>query len=232
MKFGIIIPSSNTVMEPELWRMASGWATIHTSRVRLQQITVDSLEATENGLSEAALLLADADVDVIGYGCTSGSLIKGKGHGRAVAEHITSVTGIPAVAAAEAVIEAVQYLNISRICIAAPYSEEILELERRFFEQNGMEVLKIEGLGMVENLEVGSQSPEIAYELAQRGFVPEAQGIFISCTNFRTLEVIDRLENELGVPVLSSNTATFWAMMRKAGVRRELEGYGHLFVRE
>jgi maleate isomerase len=58
--------------------------------------------------------------------------------------------------------------------------------------------------------------------------VPEAQGIFISCTNFRTIEVIGRLEEELKVTVLSSDTATFWAMMKKAGVKRRLEGFGRL----
>jgi len=47
MKFGIIIPSSNTSMEPEFWSMAYRWATIHTSRIRLQEITIDEFEGYE-----------------------------------------------------------------------------------------------------------------------------------------------------------------------------------------
>jgi len=206
--------------------MASGWATIHASRMSLQKVIVDELEEMEKQLSEAALRLAEAEVDVIGYGCTSGSLVKGKSHGRAIEKRITTETGIPAVAAAAAVIDAIQYLNITRISIAAPYSEEIFELERGFFEQNGIEVAKIAGLGIIQNLEIGRKNPETAYNLAKRVFVHDAHGIFISCTNFRTIEVIDRLEKELGIPVLSSNTATFWAMMKKAGIRKRLEGYG------
>jgi maleate isomerase len=60
--------------------------------------------------------------------------------------------------------------------------------------------------------------------------VPEAQGIFISCTNFRTIEAIGRLEEEFKMPVISSSTATFWAMMKKAGVKKRLEGYGKLLL--
>lgn len=54
--------------------------------------------------------------------------------------------------------------------------------------------------------------------------------MFISCTNFRTIEVIDKLEKELDVPVVSSNTATLWAMMKKVGAKKKLKGYGKLLL--
>ena len=84
MKFGLIVPSSNTSMEAEFWRMALGWATVHTSRMRLQKITIDDLDEMEEMTMEASILLADAEVDVIGYGCTSGSLFKGRGHDKEI----------------------------------------------------------------------------------------------------------------------------------------------------
>ena len=229
MRFGLIVPSSNVVMEAEFWRMAWRWATVHTSRMRLKDITVRALEEMEKHLLEAANRLADAGVDIIGYGCTSGSLFKGKDHPGEMVGSIEEETGIPAVATSSAVIEALGALGIKKICIATPYIEEINELEHRFLEQNGKEVLRIKGLGIIRNREVGNKEPGAAYELAREVFVPEAQGIFISCTNFRTIEVIGRLEEELKVPVLSSNTATFWAMMKKAGVKKRLEGFGRLF---
>ena len=116
------------------------------------------------------------------------------------------------------------------MCVATPYVDEINELERRFLEQNGIEVLKIKGLGIVRNTEVGMKDPSVAYELAKEVYVPETHGLFISCTNFRTLEIIDKLERELGVPVISSNTATFWAMIRETGIRKRIEGYGRLLL--
>ena len=230
MRLGLIIPSSNTTMEAEFWRMASGWATVHTARMRLEKITINELEEMEEQMLEAAIRLADAEVNVIGYGCTSGSLLKGKDHGGEIERKITEKTGISAVATAKAVIEALGELQIKKLCVATPYIEEINELEKSFLEQNEIEVLRIKGLGIAQNREVGSKDPSVAYELAKEVFMPEAQGIFISCTNFRTAEMIDRLEKELGLPVISSNTATLWAMMRKAGAKRKPKGYGRLLL--
>ncbi len=218
-------------MEAEFWIMASGLATVHTARMRLEKITLDELEEMEEQMFEAAIRLADARVDVIGYGCTSGSLLKGKDHGGEIERKITEKTGIPAVATAKAVIEALSELRIKKLCVATPYIEEINELEKRFLEQNEIDVLRIKGLDIMQNREVGSKDPSIAYELAKEVYVPEAQGIFISCTNFRTGEVIDRLEKELGVPVISSNTATFWAMIKRVGAKSNLKGYGRLLLR-
>ncbi|NIM91468.1 MAG: maleate cis-trans isomerase, partial [Candidatus Aminicenantes bacterium] len=228
MKFGLIIPSSNTTMEAEFWRMASGWATVHTTRLRLRKITVDELEETEGMMIEASMLLADSEVDVIGYGCTSGSFFKGKGHDREIEEKIAEITGIPAVATAKAVVEALDELHLNRVCVVTPYTEEINKLEKEFLEQSGMEVLRMKGLNITNNIEVGSKEPSAAYELAKETYAQGTQGMFISCTNFRTIEVIERLEKELNVPVISSNTATFWAMMKKAGSGRKIKGYGRL----
>jgi len=231
MRFGLIVPSSNTTMETEFWRMASGWASVHTARIRLEKITIDELEEMEEQMLEGAIRVADAEVDVIGYGCTSGSMLKGKNHSGEIERKITEKTGIPAVATAKAVIEALSELRIKKLCVATPYIEEINALEKNFLEQNKIDVLKIKGLSIEQNTEVGNKNPNVAYELAKEVYVPEAQGIFISCTNFKTIEVIDRLEKELGVPVISSNSATLWAMMKRAGAKSKLKGYGKLLVR-
>jgi len=231
MRFGLIVPSSNTTMEDEFWRMACGLATVQTTRMRLQKIIIDKLEQMEQQMLEAAVRLADAEVDVIGYGCTSGSFFKGKDHAKEIERKITQKTRISAVATAKAVIEALHELQIRRVCVAAPYTEEINKLEKKFLEQNGIEVLRIKGLSIVRNAEVGRKDPSEVYELAKEVYLPQTQGIFISCTSFRTTEVIEHLEKKLGMLVISSNTATFWAMMRKAGVKRRLEGYGRLLLR-
>ncbi len=229
MRLGLIVPSSNTTMETEFWKMVFGWATVHVARMRLQRITVNELKDMETQILDAAIRLADAEVDVIGYGCTSGSLLKGKGHDVQIETRISEETGIPAVATAGAVVKALKKLRIDKACVATPYTEEINRLEKRFLEENGIEVLRIKGFGIVNNIEVGRINLEAVYELAKGVYIPGTQGIFISCTNLRTIEIIGVLERELKVPVISSNTATFWAMIRRTGVRRRLRGYSRLF---
>lgn len=231
MKFGLLVPSSNTTMESEFWRMVMGWATVHTARMSLRKIVVGELEEMEEDVLKEAVHLADAGVDVIGYGCTSGSLYKGKGHALELEKRITEKTGIPAVATASSVIEVLKELQVDKVCVATPYTGEVNKLEKIFLEQSGINVLKIKGLNIEDNRHVGFLDPSAAQKLAKEVYVPGTQGIFISCTNFRTIEVIDNLERELGVPVVSSNTATLWAMMMKAGSKKKLNGYGKLLLR-
>ncbi|MEM4833316.1 MAG: maleate cis-trans isomerase, partial [Sulfolobales archaeon] len=111
-----------------------------------------------------------------------------------------------------------------------PYIEEINAREKAFLESVGFTVVRIRGLGVVKNTEIGRQPAWVAYRLAKE-VVREAKsavdGVFISCTNFRTLEVVGVLEEELGLPVVSSNTASMWLALRTAGIRDKLN-YGRL----
>lgn len=183
----------------------------------------------EKELVEEALKLADAGVDVIAFGCTSGSLIRGLGHDKDIVSKIEKATNIPAVATAGAVVNALKSLNLSKISVATPYTAEINLLERKFLEQNGFTILKIKGLGLTDNLEISRQKPETVIQMAKLVDTSQSDGIFLSCTNLPTVEVIASLEKRLRKPVVSSNTATMWSMLKRIGYTYAVEGWGSLF---
>lgn len=129
-KIGLIVPSSNTTMEPELYRAAPQGVSIHTSRIPLKEVTAESLLEMERHTLRASQELVDADVDLILYGCTSGSLIGGPGFDKAIIAKIYGATGKPAVTTATAVVEALETLGLRRIVVATPYIEEINAAEK------------------------------------------------------------------------------------------------------
>ncbi len=227
-RIGVIIPSSNTTMECELWKMAPDGVSVHAARMKLVEVTPEALREMASEALEAAVKLATAGVDVIIYGCTTGSLLEGPEWENRLTEQLERETGIKVVTTARAVVDALRALKARRIVVATPYIDELNARERKFLEEHGFEVLRIEGLGIKPNLEIGRQPPEIAYMLARRIFAPEADAVFISCTNFRSLEVIEVLEENLGRPVISSNTASMWAALRAIGVREPIKGAGTL----
>jgi len=229
-RIGLILPSSNTTMEPEFNRILSAYATIHSTRIRLQEVTGSQLEAMERETERAALELSDANVDVVCYGCTSGSLFRGLGHDKEIVLRIERETQIPAVATAGAVVEALRALEVKKLSVATPYTKEIELLEDRFLRDNGFEVVGIGSLGLAKNLDIGLQRPEIAYAIAKKVCASASDGIFISCTNFRTVEIIRRLEAELDRAVVSSNTATAWKALRLLGISDRLPDYGKLLA--
>lgn len=227
-RIGLIIPSSNTTMEPEFWRMAPEGVSIHAARMRLSTVTVDELVEMEEDAVRAAQLLATAHVDILVYGCTTGSLVKGPGHDRKIAEKLARATGVKAITTATAVLEALEELGARRIALATPYIEEINRKEVEFLESQGYKVVDLKYLGIRENTEIGKQTPRTAYRLARSLDTGRADVVFISCTNFRSIEVVGLLEKDLGLPVFSSNTATMWLTLREMGLREPLRGYGKL----
>jgi maleate isomerase len=205
-------------MEPEFWRLIPQGVSIHTTRIRLERVNVEELLSMEKSAEEASRLLATADVDIIVYGCTTGSLVGGLGYDKKIARIIESASKRPAVTTATAVIEALKKLKAKNIALATPYIDEVNEKEVEFLEKHGFNVVDLKTFRIEKNTEIGKVPPERVYRLVRSLDLTHAEAVFISCTNLRTIEVIDPLERDLGLPVISSNTATAWLTLRKLGI--------------
>ncbi len=229
LRLGLIVPSSNTTMEAEYGRILPDNISLHTGRMRLKDVTVEALMEMERSVDEEATKLADAHVDIIGYGCTSGSLVKGLRHDKEIVSKIEKVTNVPSVATAGAVVDALKSLNLIKVVVATPYIEDINNLEEKFLNGNDFEVIEIKGLSIIENIKIGRTKEEAVIDLVKKLNHQDADGIFISCTNLPTMKIIEKLENDLNKPVISSNTATLWSMIKESGHDVKIEGIGRLF---
>ena len=209
MHLGLIIPSSNTVMEDEL-RL---YVTVHSTRISLQNVDETSLKKMNQELSKAVDLVSDCHPDAIVYGCTSGSFIE-------EVDNILKKSVIPSVTTSHAVISALQTLKAKTVSVATPYIKEISKREKAFLESNGFIVKDIKGLGLLNNLEIGKQEPEAAYSLVKS--LETADVIFVSCTNFKTFNIIQDLEDELSTPVVSSNSASLWGAYKAANKKEKI----------
>jgi arylmalonate decarboxylase len=126
-----------------------------------------------------------------------------------------------------AAVQAMRAMGLKRIAVGSPYEVASPRL-RRFMEQKGMEVTKIEGLVLPTAVHVGRQPVDQFEYIAQRVDSSEADGVFVSCTNFATLARIDAFERKMGKPVITSNQATFWATLRKMKIEDRIDGFGSL----
>ena len=206
-RIGLIIPSSNTTMESEFWRMTPHGVSIHTARVLLK-VTSEELMRMEQEAEYAAKLLTTAAIDIIVYGCTSSSLVKGPNYDEELANKLSRISMKPAIATATAIVKALKVLRARNIALATPYIDEINEKEIEFLEYHGFEIVDLKSLKIKSNIDIGRQTPETTYRLVKSLDTSRADAIFISCTNLRTIEVIDILERDLNKPVIPSNTAT------------------------
>jgi maleate isomerase len=228
-RLGLIVPSSNTTNEPEFERHLPEGVSLHTARMFLEDTNAEHLEEMAAEAERSAELLATADVDVVAYGCTTGSLVKGPGYDEEIESRLSEVAGVPAVATAAAIKRAFNTLDIERLAITTPYIQDLNEREEDFLTSAGYEVTDMTGLGIEPNTGIGEQRQETAYREAHGLDASSADGIFISCTNYRTFEIIESLEADLGTPVVTSNQATLWNALREIGVDYSDIDLGQLF---
>ena len=212
-KLGFIVPSWNTVMEYECQRLAPEGVSVHFTRIAHTNDDEETLLHMIHEVPVLAGLLAHAKLDAICFGCTGGSFVRPT-MDREISDLIESGTGIPATTTATALVEAMREMKVSRVAIASPYPKWLNERLVSFLAGKGIEVVRERGL---DTECPAFLPPERSRELAREVNCSEADGIFISCTNFRALEGVEALEAELGKPVLTSNTTTMWHTLRKAG---------------
>ncbi len=229
-RIGLLVPSSNTTVEPEFYRALPEDVTLHVARLFLTKIEVGSIERTAADLERASRELATADVDVIVLGATAPSFLKGIGYDRRLAEQIEAASGKPATTTSTAILQALAALGVRRIALGSAYTDGVNAIAASFLQANGLEVVALEGLGYEDNLAVGRLPAETAFQSGRRVDCPQADAVLLACTNWQTMPIIARLEDELGKPVVTTTQATLWAALRFLGRGPEITGYGGLFA--
>jgi maleate isomerase len=231
VRLGVLVPSVNTIVEPDMYRMTPSRFTVHFSRlyVPTDEATVENLSRLEDHLDEALQSLSQADVRAVAFACTSGSFIKGPQWD----EHLTAriekfIT--PASTTSTAVVEALKALDVGRFTLVTPYPDPINKLMIDYFEQQGFDVTDLKSLGVTHSHEIRGTQPETIFDLAVSANSKEAEGLVISCTDFQAVPIIEALEKEVGKPVVTSNQATFWKLMELSGDRPSVSGFGRLLA--
>ena len=229
-KIGRISPSPETVGAEE-WRrsMPDGVCLVET-RTLIHDVTVEGLSETVKQVERAALELASAEVDVILQAGTAIAFFNGFGHDQELSRRINAVTGIKATTSLTAVVEALRSLKIQRPAIATSYLADIDARLVEVLKKSGFEVAAIQGMGLRKSIDMGKVFPEQTYRLG-RAVVQsahDADGILISCGNLRTFEAIEPLETDTGLPVVTSNQAGLWQVLRIVGINERLPFLGRL----
>lgn len=228
-RLGLILPCVNTVMEPEFNSILPEGITCYASRLIVGgghnlSTLIDMSEGTERAAEELK-----AVANVIVYGCTSGSFAKGPGWDQELIKRIEKTSGCPATTTSTSIIEALKTLGIEKLALATPYTKEENEKQKEFIEHEGFNVVNMKGLDIKQHGDQGFYYPSEAFRLAKEVVTQNSDAILISCTNFRTFEIIEALENDLEIPVITSNQATLWMLLRMLNIKNTIIGLGKLF---
>jgi maleate isomerase len=230
-RIGIVYPGSGFIHIGDFRKLAPDGVALGACGVpRHPDDSAEAMLKLDEHMIDAARIVAGNRPDVIAWMCTAGSFLKGKGYDRKLIAEMEAATGIASTTTSTAVVEAFRALGLKRIAMATPYPLEVNAIEKRFFEDHGFEIVACDGLDLLDNNIITHLPPTVAYRLGKSVDVPEADGLFISCTGLDSLDAIAPLEADLGKPVVTSNQASFWQAFRMAKVGDAIAGYGRLMT--
>jgi len=228
-RIGLIVLSNDYTVERDFMKMRpNDEVAIFTTRIaNTPDCTVSSLREMAPKIADAAdLLIPDGRLDTVAYACTSGSVVIGydtiKSHIHSVRPDAACITPITASLAA------LDSFGVDKLAVLTPYVDEVNAAIADHLQAAGKTIGAFSSFRIEDNEEMAALTGEAIFKAAIKADTAAADALFISCTAIRAVEVIDRLEQALGKPVITANQAMFWQALRVAGCNAKIEGYGAL----
>jgi maleate isomerase len=231
----MIVPSSNTCLEPVTYQLiaaAGGDVSAHFTRVRVTNIALGEASAAQfaqEPMLQAARLLADAHTDAIAWNGTSGSWL-GMDRDKALASAISDAAGVPATTSTLALMAAFETFGARRVGLLTPYTADVGAQIAACYGRHGLSVVAEEHLGIADNDAFAAVPPSDLASAARVLARGRIDALAIVCTNLYGAGLAATLEDELGVLVFDSVTATFWHALHAAGAERSIGGWGALLM--
>ena len=235
IRLGLIIPSSNRMTEPQMRRYAPDDVEIHVTRLRMTGAQHKTVAELRSAITEATLALADARCDVIVFHCTA-SAMEGGLDGNALVcgimrDALPVRSDVRVTTTASAALAALTALAARTVLVLSPYVEATHAHEVHFLAEAGLRVGGSYCLGLPGSDQYIAVSPEewLAWASSRLLDHPQAEAIFLSCTNTRTPETVQPLEARVGRAVITSNSAVLWYALRLCGRSDRIPALGRLF---
>jgi maleate isomerase len=230
-RIGLIVLQTDQTIEDDFATLmqSEGVARYHARIPNAMDVTPQTLRQMELDLPQtAALLPASFGFDAVGYGCTSGATMIGEARVSEIIQrtHPKAKVSNP-ITACKAALSA---LGLERIALVTPYAPSVTSEMRDNLEAAGIRINAVASFNQSDDFVVARITSESILNAALAiGARDDCDGVFVSCTSLRTLPVIARAEAALGKPVVSSNQALAWHLMRLANLSSTPANSGQLF---
>ncbi len=228
-RIGLIIPSSNRMVEEEMVRSIPPGVAAHVARLRMtgaHRLTIDRLLPR---VEEATAMLTDARCDVVAFHCTANSMAAGAAGEAELLAALCRAGAPQATTTATAIRHAFETLGARRIVLLTPYNAETTEEEAEFLQAAGYEVLYACGCALRGSDEYCATPPKFWRDRVLDVARPEADAYLLSCANISVFPVIEEIEEKLDRPVVTSNQVVIWEALSLLGISDRGNCRGQLF---
>jgi maleate cis-trans isomerase len=231
-RIGLLAPSRGDTLLYEFYRVAPPGVMAVPYSCELNRLERGELAQVRDKYHEGVRKLDREGVDVISVGGTPPQILNGWAEARKLVDALREAATARLVACAESEVNAVKAAGATRIALITPHGDELNGRLRAVFEEEGIEVAAISGLGLSNTVDIAMVSDHQVYRtvLDAARAAGQVDGVHISCPRWPTIELLDPLEEALGVPVTSGGQAQLWASFNALGVRPRPGKWGSLFA--
>lgn len=231
-QIGLLSPGPTPALVRE-WNcvLPEGVIFYHALMGLLEGTAEGMMELRAKAVGEAQKLTREGLVDIVLFACTAGSFVGGAGYDEEIINELEAATGTLSTTTATCMLTAFADLGVRKIALIGPYIDEVFDLQVRFLKHHGIETLYCKGMGYAKDpaRNVG-EDPYLFYRWAKEAHrsAPGADAIFVSGMLSPILRVVGALEQETGKPVISSNSAGLYGVLKQLGIKDPIEPYGQL----
>lgn len=218
-RVGLIIPSSNRMVEQEMVPAFPHGVTAHVTRLRMTGANRLAFEELLPRIEQATRALVDARCDVVAFHCTANSMEGGKVGEQQILSTMARAGAARATTTITAIQNAFDAFGAKRIVLITPYSAETTEHEAAFLHGCGYEVLHAQGFALKGSDAYCATPSEFWRDRTIEMERADADAYLISCANISVFDVLPELEARLGRPIITSNMAVIWDTVRLTGRR-------------
>jgi maleate isomerase len=226
-RIGLIIPSSNRMVEQEMVRVLPAGSTAHVARLRMTGAYEKPIDDLLPAVASAADMLRDARCDAVAFHCTANSTSEGELGEKRLLAALRGSSANPVTTTATAIRDALHALSARRIVLVTPYSQAVTEHEAQFFEDAGYAVAAIAALDCGGSDAYCAVAPEVWESTLSDVRRDDVDAYVLSCANIACFGIIERSERSLQKPIVTSNQSVLWATLRAAMAPRP-DGLGQL----
>lgn len=223
IRIGLLVPAGNITFEPDFASVVPPSVTLHSHRLSTKKIyhgeNMEAMDDINSSLPEAAKMLSKAKVQIMAYGFTTATFYKSINFAKRLENIIMEASGMQAVVPSLALLDALSHLGVRRISIVTPYPSWNNEVLMKFMSATHYEILSLVGdnrpLEEASKNYMWHQQPEEIIDYVVNNCHPHAESVLCPCTAWRIFEVVDKIEEQLGIPVVTANQATIWRVFRE-----------------
>jgi len=231
-RIGFLGPSSSIDTPAyEFYRMAPPGVAMVGTIMGIRILTDDDIGRALQALDRVAEQYSREKVDIVNLGGSPPVVFGGKDSEKKLIERMERNSGVMSTTSQTGAVAALKSLGVTKVAVASPFDESQNHKLKNYLESSGFKVGAIGGLA-VPLSEMAFLPNEKSYVFARevvRQADKDINGIYLPCAKWPTVETIEALEKDTGLPVVTSIQGMLWHCLRKLGLRDRIEGFGKLF---